>query len=80
MNIIKLAEKANVSIRGYYDESGSTPAELKRFARLVLEEAVREIEGPVGGAVQKDEWWNGFKTARSQCVDIIRRLMKEVSK
>jgi hypothetical protein len=33
--ILKLAEQANVSIRGHYDETGSTPAELLRFADLV---------------------------------------------
>lgn len=34
-DIIKLATDAGVSIRGHYDETGSTPAELQRFAELV---------------------------------------------
>lgn len=34
--ILKIAKEANVSIRGHYDETGSTPAELLRFAKLVL--------------------------------------------
>lgn len=34
-DIVKIAWEANLSIRGYYDESGSTPAELMRFASLV---------------------------------------------
>jgi hypothetical protein len=40
--IIKLAQETNVYVRGYYDESGSTPQELKRFAILV---AAKEREG-----------------------------------
>ena len=34
-DIIELAIEAGVSIRGHYDETGSTPAELQRFAELV---------------------------------------------
>jgi hypothetical protein len=33
--IIQLARDAGVSIRSYYDETGSTPEELKRFEALV---------------------------------------------
>jgi len=33
--IIQWAREAGVSIRGHYDETGSTPAELQRFAELV---------------------------------------------
>ena len=32
---IDMAREANVSIRGHYDETGSTPQELERFAALV---------------------------------------------
>ena len=38
MNIIELAKEAGLSIRGHYDESGSTPQELERFAALVRAE------------------------------------------
>ena len=34
-NIIRMAREAKVSIRGHYDEIGSTPQELERFAALV---------------------------------------------
>ena len=34
-DISKWAREAGVSIRGHYDETGSTPAELQRFAALV---------------------------------------------
>jgi hypothetical protein len=33
--IQKLAEQANITIRGHYDETGSTPLELEKFAALV---------------------------------------------
>ena len=33
--VIELAKEAHISIRGHYDEVGSTPSELKRFAALV---------------------------------------------
>lgn len=33
--IIEMARKAGVSIRGHYDETGSTPTEIEVFAKLV---------------------------------------------
>ena len=33
--IIRMAREAGLSIRGHYDETGSTPSELERFAALV---------------------------------------------
>lgn len=38
--IIDMAEKAGVSIRTHYDESGSTPQELLRFAKLLVDGTV----------------------------------------
>lgn len=32
---IELAKEAHISIRGHYDEIGSTPSELERFAALI---------------------------------------------
>ena len=34
-DIIRMAREARLTIRGHYDESGSTPQELERFATLV---------------------------------------------
>ena len=34
-DIIRMAREADVSIRDYYDETGSTVQELERFAALV---------------------------------------------
>jgi hypothetical protein len=38
--IRKLAVEAGLSIRGHYDESGSTPAELQKFAELIVKECL----------------------------------------
>ena len=51
--IIKLAQKADVYVRGYYDESGSTPQELKRFAELV---AAKEREACAKVCEDIGEW------------------------
>lgn len=42
--IIEMAKQAKVSIRGHYDETGSTPAELQRFTQLVRNEALAQHE------------------------------------
>ena len=34
-DIIRMAREAGISIRAHYDETGSTPQELERFAALV---------------------------------------------
>lgn len=39
--IKKLVELAGISVRGYYDETGSTPLELQKFAQLIVRECVR---------------------------------------
>lgn len=44
--IIDMAKRAGVTVRGHYDESGSTPQELLRFAKLVAKkerEALKSI-------------------------------------
>jgi len=40
--IKKLIELAGISVREYYDETGSTPLELQKFAREFAELIVRE--------------------------------------
>ena len=34
-DIIRMAREAGLNLRGHYDEPGSTPQELERFAALV---------------------------------------------
>ena len=34
--IKELAEQAGISVRGHYDETGSTPMELQKFAELIV--------------------------------------------
>ena len=36
--IKELAEQAGISVRGHYDETGSTPMELQKFAELIVRE------------------------------------------
>ena len=43
--IIEMAKEAGLTIRGHYDESGSTPQELERFAALVREDDAKFVEG-----------------------------------
>jgi len=42
--ITELVRQAGVSVRGHYDETGSTPAELERFAKLLLEDVMSLCE------------------------------------
>jgi hypothetical protein len=41
--IKELAKAAGLSIRGHYDESGSTPAEIKKFAELIVKQCITQI-------------------------------------
>jgi hypothetical protein len=43
-----------------------------------LEEAAKVCSGRIGGAVQTDEWWSGFKSAMKQCANTIRSLKEQV--
>ena len=47
-DIIRMAREARLTLRGHYDESGSTPQELERFAALVA--ALAQQAEPVDGA------------------------------
>lgn len=40
--IVEMVKQAKVSIRGHYDETGSTPAELQAFAQLVRNAALED--------------------------------------
>jgi len=42
--IQELADQANITVRGHYDETGSTPAELQRFAELIIKECSQFVE------------------------------------
>ena len=39
-----LAEQAGISVRGHYDETGSTPMELQKFAELIVQECLLSLE------------------------------------
>ena len=60
-DIVSMAMLARIKVRGHYDESGSTPQELERFAELVAA-AEREACAKVCDAAQlfgnSDERWS----------------------
>ena len=39
-----LAEQAGISVRGHYDETGSTPMELQKFAELIVRECIANCD------------------------------------
>ena len=78
-DVIRMAQECNLigmrpHLDGIYQES------IERFAALVAAAAKAEereacakvCEGRIGGAVQTNEWWNGFKAAMKQCAAAIR--------
>ena len=58
-DIIRMAREAGLTLRGHYDEPGSTPQELERFAALVAaaeREACAQIadaEASIEGIAQR---------------------------
>lgn len=64
------------------EKSVMLPEDLQRFAHLVAqrerEEAAKICEGRIGGAVQSNAWWSGFKEAMRQCAAAIRQRGKPV--
>ena len=55
--------------------------ELEKFAALVAaaerEACAKVCEGRIGGATKEDTWWSGFRSAMSQCADVIRARGKK---
>lgn len=39
-----------------------------------LEDAAKICQSKVGGAVQSNDWWNGFRSAMRQCAEAIQVL------
>jgi hypothetical protein len=64
-DIIRMAREAKVSIRGHYDETGSTPQELERFAKLV---AAAEREECAQACDELQQQWR----PAGECADAIR--------
>jgi hypothetical protein len=68
--IIKMAREAGMFVHK------EVQPEILAFANLVAaaerEECAKLCEGRIGGAVQANDWWAGFKNAMSQCAAAIR--------
>jgi hypothetical protein len=58
-----------------YTQSGYD-IRYERFAALVRaderEACAKVCEGRIGGAVQDNQWWLGFRAAMRQCAEVIR--------
>ena len=74
-DIIRMAREAGVSIRAHYDETGSTPQELERFAALVAaaeREACAKLCDDIrrmgGYSAETPDWERGT----GHCADAIR--------
>jgi hypothetical protein len=54
---------------------------IERFAAFVRaderEACAKVCEGRIGGAVQADGWWSGFRESMRQCAAAIRARSKE---
>lgn len=63
--------------KGYFDKEQlqSYGAACAAHAREVaLSEVLRRVRGATGGAIQPNDWWVGFKTARTQFTNAIEQL------
>jgi hypothetical protein len=47
------------------------------YRETIIEACAKVCEGRIGGAVQSNEWWAGFKAATKQCAAAIRALDKD---
>lgn len=73
--VIEIAKKANVSIRGHYDETGSTPQELLRFAQLV---AVAEQEKLAAAQLQIEKLREALGLCRFDSLNMSFADMKKI--
>ena len=57
-----------------HPNNDTAPVYAKAIRAEALEEAAKVCEKRIGGAVQNNEWWSGFKAAMKQCAAAIRSL------
>ena len=48
--------KSNIDIRGHYDESGNTPAQLQKFAELIVKECAKFLDENSGYDDANNAW------------------------
>ena len=80
-DISRIAMLARIKVRGYYDESGSTPQELERFAELVAaaereacakfieQDYVRQFDEPWRDNLSKAIRARGLTSLQRQLID-----------
>jgi hypothetical protein len=76
---IEMAREACVSIRGHYDETGSTPQELERLVALARADEREAIMGEWWMCVQSD-LENGVKSLNEQAAAKWRKEYPEIAK
>jgi hypothetical protein len=76
---IELARDAGVSLREYYDETGSTLDVLRRFEALVRADEREQIEDEWQMCVQSD-LENGVKSLNEQAATKWRKEYPEIAK
>jgi hypothetical protein len=57
-DIIKMAREAGLTIRGHYDETGSTPSELERFFAVAY---------AAGAAAEREKWIKALDAEMVSC-------------
>ena len=74
--VIEMAREAGLPEAWISDTGVLKWSDLERFAELVRaderEACAKVCEERIGGAVQPNEWWSGFKSAMKQCAAAIR--------
>ena len=49
----------------------------EKMVKAEREACAKVCEGRIGGATKEDTWWSGFRSAMSQCADVIRARGKK---
>ena len=68
-DIIRMARDAGISIRAHYDETGSTPQELERFAALVAAAVMLKVV-EVQCANEREDYKRGRDHEREACAKV----------
>ena len=61
----------------YVTNDASREAAIQAAVEAEREACAKVCEGRIGGATKEDTWWSGFRSAMSQCADVIRARGKK---
>ena len=75
-DIIRMAREAGFDPHDMSADFTCNLKDIERFAALVAsaerEACAKVCEERIGGAVQTNDWWFGFRSAMKQCATAIR--------